>query len=314
MIFIRSKWISSNSKMAKNLPPSPSGLPIIGNLHQLGFTPHESLRTLAHKYGSLMLIHLGSVPVIVASSAEAAKEIMKTHDLIFSNRPKMNIASIVTFDAKIVALSPLNLLSAKRVQSFRHVREDEMNQMLDIIGNSCGSEIDLSKSITSLTNDVVCRVAFGKKYYEDSFKDLMKELFDMFAFFSVGNYVPSLAWVDRLSGLEGKAKKIAKKLDAIFEGIVKQHETRSNESKTSQDIVDILLETQREQARAGTPFHRDTVKALTQEMFVGGTDTTTTAMEWAISEVIKHPRVTKKLQQELDEIAQGRQRITEEDL
>nr|GFC32367.1 cytochrome P450 71A4-like [Tanacetum cinerariifolium] len=106
----------------------------------------------------------------------------------------------------------------------------------------------------------------------------------------------------RLSGLEGKAKKIAKKLDAIFEGIVKQHETRSNEK------------TQREQARAGTPFHRDTVKALTQEMFVGGTDTTTTAMEWAISEVIKHPRVTKKLQQELDEIAQGRQRITEEDL
>nr|GEY09036.1 cytochrome P450 71A4-like [Tanacetum cinerariifolium] len=49
-------------------------------------------------------------------------------------------------------------------------------------------------------------------------------------------------------------------------------------------------------------------------MFVGGTDTTTTAIEWAISEVIKHPRVTKKLQQELDEIAQGRQRITEEDL
>lgn len=69
MIFIRSKWISSYSKMAKNLPPSPFGLPIIGNLHQLGLTPHHSLRTLAHKYGSLMLIHLGSVPVIVASSA-----------------------------------------------------------------------------------------------------------------------------------------------------------------------------------------------------------------------------------------------------
>nr|GEV23607.1 cytochrome P450 [Tanacetum cinerariifolium] len=277
MIFICSKWILSYSNMKKNLPPSPFGLPIIGNLHQLGLTPHQSLRTLAHKYGSLMLIHLGSVPVIVASSAEAAQEIMKTHDLIFSTRPKMNIASIVSFDAKIVAFSPygehwrqsksvylLNLLSTKRVQSFRRVREDETNLMLDVIGNSCGSEIDLSNMIMSLTNDVVCRIALGQKYYEDWFKDLMKELMDVVGVFSVGNYVPSLSWVDRLSGLEGRAYKAAKQLDAFLEGVVKQHETRSNESMRNQDVVDILLETQREQASAGTPFQRDTVKALTQ--------------------------------------------------
>lgn len=49
-------------------------------------------------------------------------------------------------------------------------------------------------------------------------------------------------------------------------------------------------------------------------MFIGGTDTTSTALEWAISEIIKHPRVMKKLQEELKQIAQGRQRITEEDL
>ncbi|GKA02245.1 cytochrome P450 71A4-like protein [Tanacetum coccineum] len=327
LIFIRSKWISSYSNMKKNLPPSPVGLPIIGNLHQIGLAPHQSLRTLAHKYGSLMLMHLGSVPVIVASSAEAAQEIMKTHDLIFSTKPKMNIESIISYDGKSVALAPygehwrqsksiyqLNLLSTKRVQSFRRVREDETNLMLDVIGNSCGSEIDLSNMIMSLTNDVVCRIALGKKYYEDWFKDLMKELMDVVGVFSVGNYVPSLSWVDRLSGLEGRAYKAAKQLDAFLEGVVKQHETRSNESMRNQDVVDILLETQREQASAGTPFQRDTVKALTQEMFVAGTDTTSTAIEWAISEVIKHPRVMKKLQQELDEIAQGRQRITEEDL
>lgn len=49
-------------------------------------------------------------------------------------------------------------------------------------------------------------------------------------------------------------------------------------------------------------------------MFVGGTDTTYTSLEWAISELIKHPRVMKKLQQEVREIAQGRPKITEKDL
>nr|GEW85001.1 cytochrome P450 [Tanacetum cinerariifolium] len=127
MIFIRSKWISSYSNMKKNLPPSPFGLPIIGNLHQIGLTPHQSLRTLAHNYGSLMLIHLGTIPVIVASSAEAAQEIMKTHDLIFTNRLKLNVVNIVSFDGKIVSFSPYgeNWRQSKSVQKmFSHFNTD----------------------------------------------------------------------------------------------------------------------------------------------------------------------------------------------
>ncbi|PWA48854.1 3-beta-hydroxylase [Artemisia annua] len=136
--------------------------------------------------------------------------------------------------------------------------------MIDVIGKSCGSEVDLSNMLVSLTKDVVCRIALGQKYYEDWFKDLMKELMDVLGVFSVGNYVPSLSWIDRLSGLEGRAYKVAKQLDAFLEGVVKQHENKSNESVRNQDVVDILLETQREQANAGTPSHRDTVKALMQ--------------------------------------------------
>lgn len=49
-------------------------------------------------------------------------------------------------------------------------------------------------------------------------------------------------------------------------------------------------------------------------MFVAGTDTTFTVLEWAISELIRHPRVMIKLQQEVREIAKGRSKITEDEL
>ena len=48
-------------------------------------------------------------------------------------------------------------------------------------------------------------------------------------------------------------------------------------------------------------------------MFNGGTDTTSTSIEWALSELVRHPEVMKELQKEITNIAQGRSMITEDD-
>ncbi|KAI3763172.1 hypothetical protein L1987_53623 [Smallanthus sonchifolius] len=50
------------------------------------------------------------------------------------------------------------------------------------------------------------------------------------------------------------------------------------------------------------------------DLFAAGTDTTSTAIKWAISEVIRHSRVMKKLQKELGEKGHGKPMITEDDL
>ena len=49
-------------------------------------------------------------------------------------------------------------------------------------------------------------------------------------------------------------------------------------------------------------------------MFVGGTDTTYTVLEWAMTELLRHPTILKKLQDEVTEIAKGKQDITESEL
>lgn len=49
-------------------------------------------------------------------------------------------------------------------------------------------------------------------------------------------------------------------------------------------------------------------------MFAAGTDTTFTALEWVMSELLRHPRVMKKLQNEVRGIARNKTEITEDDL
>ncbi|KAI5665089.1 hypothetical protein M9H77_24412 [Catharanthus roseus] len=122
------KWFYTSSPKTKILPLSPPKLPIIGNFYQLGSNPHRSLQSLAQKYGLLMLLHFGTKLILVASSADIAKEIMKTHEFNLFE-PKLSIPDRLMFKSKDVAISPygeywrqvrsicvLHLLNNKRVQ------------------------------------------------------------------------------------------------------------------------------------------------------------------------------------------------------
>ncbi|XP_059658926.1 cytochrome P450 736A117-like [Cornus florida] len=339
-IFFLFKWLST-AKTKRNLPPSPPKLPIIGNLHQLGVFPHRSLRSLAQQYGPLILLHFGSKPVLFVSSADAAREIMKTHDLIFSNRPKSSILRRVFYD-KDVAFTPygeywrqvksicvLNLLSNRRVQSFHRVREEETALLIEKIKHAASSSpVDLSEMIVSLTNDVVCRVALGRKYSRISksgrkFKDLLRDIGELMGEFNLGDYILWLAWLNQINGLNARVEKIAKELDEFLEGVIEDHiDSKKKESngggsgdqdKKQQDFVDVLLEIQRENTD-GFLLQRDSIKALILDMFAAGTDTTFTALEWTMTELLKHPKAMNELQHEVRVIARGKLEITEDDV
>lgn len=325
------KWISFQFKTKKSFPPSPRKLPIIGNLHQLGSSPHRSLQALSQKHGPLMLMHFGSVPVLVASSAEAAREIMKTHDQIFASRPKLSIPDIVVYGSnditfsrygeywrQVKSIAVVHLLNNTRVQSYEHVRAKEVAVMIGMIEKDGGSVTDLSELIFWLINNIVCKVALGRTYRGFKLRNLLERFVQVLGVISVGSYVPWLSWIDRLSGLVDKAHGVAKEFDEFLEGVVEEHTNRRKgmdnaPSDEEQDLVDILLDVQRDNT-TGFTVDKDTIKAVILDVFAAGTDTSFATLIWSISELLRHPRVMKKLQEEVTEIAQGKPLILEKDL
>ncbi|PWA40748.1 cytochrome P450 71A2 [Artemisia annua] len=278
-----------------------------------------------------MLIHLGSVPVVVVSSVEGARAVLKTHDLIFSNRPKLSIPAKLTYGAKDIGFAPygeywrqvksitvVHLLSRKRVRSFRSIRERETISMIDMIGKTRGSVVDLSEMIISLTNNIICQVALGRIYGDyKKFKELLVAFQNLLGVMSVGSYIPWLSWVDWLRGLEGRTNKVAKELNEFFDGVIEEHINKNkmvnDGNEKENDLVDILLDIQRDDT-TDFKFERDTIKAVISDVFSGGTDTTFSSIEWALSELIRHPKTMEKLQLEVTKIAQGRPMITEDDM
>jgi len=280
------KWYSNNSATQKNLPPSPPRFPLLGNLHQLGVSPHRSLQDLAHKYGPLMLLYFGKVPVLVVSSADAARKVMKTHDLVFCDRPQRKMFDILLYGSKDVAtcsygeywrqvrsVSVLHLLSNKRVQSYRCVREEETLRMMEYI-KECSSELlplNLTELCSAITNDVVCRLALGKRYREGrgmKFQEVLSEFEELLGTVCIGDYIPWFDWLGKFNGFYSKAEKVAKQLDEFFEEVIEEHISgdRSNghvgvENEEHSDFVDVLLSLQKTNAM-GFPIDRTSIKAL----------------------------------------------------
>ncbi|CAO2840623.1 unnamed protein product [Amaranthus hypochondriacus] len=269
------KILCTSFKNGKNPPPSPPKLPIIGNLHQLGSLPHRSLRSLSQLYGDLMLLHLGSRPTLVVSSPDMAQLIMKTHDKVFSNRPKSHISSRIFYDGKDVAFSSygeywrrirsvcvLQLLCNKKVQSFRTVREQEASFIVEKIKKSCNSLVNLREIIMSYTNDVICRASLGRKYSVDdgegsNFKKLLNDAMKLLGQFSFEDMIPWLGWIDRIMGLKGQVDNIAQGLDDIIGKVVEEYQNKlgyknnilgeiDGKRVNIDNFVEILLQFQKE--------------------------------------------------------------------
>ncbi|KAL3728803.1 hypothetical protein ACJRO7_033392 [Eucalyptus globulus] len=327
-------FLSSAAATNLHLPPSPPKLPIIGNFHQLGYHSHRSLQAMSRRYGPLMMLHFGSAPVLIVSSADCARDIMKTHDRIFSERPRSTLSERLLYHRKDVSLAPygeywrqmksisvLQLLSNKRVHSFRTVREEEISLFMDKIEQL--RWVDLSNMFAALTNDIIYRVALGRKYSDGeqgkNFKGLLRDLMRLLGIFNVGDFIPSLGWINKLTGLDAKVECVARAFDKFLDDVVEEHRRKMEVKSVGgggedrRDFVDGLLEIEKEKT-VGFVLGADSIKAQILDAFAGATDTTYTVLEWAMTELLRHPRAMNILQTEVHKIASGKPNITDEDL
>jgi cytochrome P450 len=258
-------------------PPRPRGLPLIGNLHQLGRLPHASLAALAAKHAApLMLLRLGSVPTLVVSTADAARALFQPNDRALSGRPVQCASTRLSYGLQDITFSapdsPLwraarraclsELLGAPRVRGFRDAREAEAAALIADIADASStarSPVNLSEKLTSTSNRIVMRVAFGD--YGEETTAVLEESQKHFGAFFVSDYVPWLGWVDAHRGLRRGLERYFHELDAFYERLIHDHLSKQAGSK-EEDLVDVLLRLHQDPAHQSTFGNRGAVKGI----------------------------------------------------
>ncbi|KAL8207772.1 hypothetical protein R6Q57_007184 [Mikania cordata] len=266
VIQLRRRW--------RRLPPGPSGLPIIGNLLDVGPKPHESLAKLSKKHGPLMTIRLGSITTVVASTPEAAREILQRNDETCSGRVIPDaVTALAEHDLAVLWISAneewrtirkaLNtyLTHQHKLDTLRDLRQNVVEEVLEFLRESGRKQagVDIGNlafavALNQMSNTCLSQNVTG--YESDDiggFKKAVKTLMEVDGKFNIADIFPVLKPLDP-QNIRRQAKTAYDWLDKVTEGFINERLMR-RESKLPRfgDMLDSLLD-YREENEANFSF------------------------------------------------------------
>ncbi|KAK7271717.1 hypothetical protein RJT34_27842 [Clitoria ternatea] len=330
----------------KEAPRVGGAWPILGHLHLLSGsqTPHRTLGSLADKYGPLFSINLGVKKTLVLSNWKIAKECFTTNDIVVSSRPKLVAIELLAYNQAMMGFAPygpywrelrkiatLEILSKRRVEQSQNFRVSEVQSSIkELYSVWCEKKnehgyvlVELKQWFYQLTFNMVLKMVVGKRYFgletmvdhEKARRCLkaLREFMRLIAVMTVGDVVPCLRWLD-LGGYEKAMRETSKELDKILGGWLEEHKQSKGEMvDRDQDFMDVMVALFDNTTIAG--IDADTViKSTVLAIILGGTDTTSVTLTWAICLLLRNPLVLEKAKAELDtEIGKDRS-IIESDI
>lgn len=321
-------------KSKKNLPPGPTPLPIIGNLHQIiGSQPHKLFTTLAKTYGPIMSLQMGRVTTIVISSPSIAKEVLQKQDPIFSAVRGVPDAmharnhfkySPVWLPANsqwrsIRKLLTTNIFSNSRLEANQHLRFKKVQELVAYCGKNSenGSSIKIGEAVfrtsLNLLSNTIFSVDFADYYSTKAteFKDAVWNIVLTTTKPNLVDFFPILRKIDPQGirrGCTGHFEKVLKIMDGL---ISERLEQRKISGRRSDDVLDEFLNYIEENPEEIDFNH---MKHTILDLFIAGTDTSSSSTEWGMAELLRHPDIMKKAKRELEDVIGKGKVITENDV
>ena len=315
--------IANRFSTSKHLPPGPFPLPIIGNAHKLaGQSPYLTLTAMEKHYGKVFRLYIGSELTIVVGGAEALKEALVTKSAEFAGRPKTNTLDVYSSKAVAIAFvdySPQWRIHRKIVVSslkmytnslLKHgsIINEEVRLLLKRLQSSNGQPHDITTEVQLAITNVICTIVFGSRYELDDpeFLKVIEITNGIFAMFGSGSIVDVFPWLKFFPFKSvQRFKKFCEERDDLFGRIYREH-VKANRVQDPRDLTDTLLKAKKEAEEEDSSvkefFTDENVILTMSELFMGGLETTSSSVCWALLHLIHNPKLQDMLHQELDEV------------
>ncbi|XP_047408521.1 cytochrome P450 2C18-like [Sciurus carolinensis] len=307
------------------LPPGPMPLPILGNILQLDSRNiPQSLTNFSKVYGPVFTLYLGMRPTVVLHGYEAVKEALIDHGEVFSGRGSFPIGDKiskgfgVTFSngnrwrvmRRFSVMTLRNFGMGKR--SIEDRIQEEAHCLVEELRKTKSSPCDPTFLLECAPCNVICSVIFHNRFdYKDQhFLNLLQKINENLKILSspwiqVCNNFPAL--IDYFPGSHRKIFKNDADMKQCYLEKIKEHQ-ESLDINNPRDFIDcFLIKMEEEKGNPQTEFNFEALVNLVNDLFIAGTETTSTTLRYGLLLLLKHPEVTAKVHEEIDRVI-GRHR------
>ncbi|KAE8683213.1 Cytochrome P450 77A2 [Hibiscus syriacus] len=326
----------SRAKRRLSLPPGPPGWPLVGNLFQpfsSGKSFFEYIDHLCGRYGPIFTLRMGARTLIIVSDAKLCHEAFIEKSALFASRPRenptRNIFSCNKFTVNSAVYGPVwrslrrnmvqNMLSSSKLKEFRTLRKHAMDRLIDRLK----AEADANDGVVSVLKNarfavfcILLAMCFGVEMDEETVvktDEVMKSIL-ITLLPRIHDFLPILSpffYKQRRRALQVRKEQIEHMVPLIENRRAALLNPGSDRSAMPFSYLDTLFDLKVE-GRKSPPSNSELV-TLCSEFLNAGTDTTATAIEWGVAQLIENPEIQTKLFDEIQSTV-GDRKVEEADL
>ncbi|XP_017262782.1 cytochrome P450 2J6 [Kryptolebias marmoratus] len=307
-------------------PPGPRAYPIVGNIFTLNPNrTYESLMELAKTYGDVYSLRFGQNKTVVLNGFEAVKEGLATKGDSTIDRPIFPLQDEICGGLGVIfsngniwkqqrrfALSTLKYFGFGK-KSLEPVILEEFTHCAEEIKRYKGKPFNPHLVINYAVSNIICHLVFGHRfdYGDEKFTKLML-LFDKCL------QIEASIWSQLYNSftllmrcLPGPHQNLKQHWNIVKNFIREEMEEHKKkwDPFERRDYIDCYLnEIQMNQGQDDNTFDEENLIMCVLDLFVAGSETTSTTLRWAFLYMAKYPEIQEKVQAEIDSvIGQSRQ-------
>lgn len=307
-------------------PPGPTTLPIVGNMFSVDNSRgHESMTQLVGKYGDVYSLRFCQNWIVVLNGFAVLKEALVTQSDSMVDRPELPLQDSITHGLGVIfssgniwkqqrrfALSTLKYFGFGK-KSLEPVILDEFAHCAKEFRDHKGKPFNPHLITNNAVSNIICSLVFGHRFdYNDKrFLKLMQQ-------FDEALQIEASVWAQLYNSfpllmrcLPGPHQTVKQIWNAVMEFVrVEMNEHKKNwDPSESRDYIDCYLkEIQMSKEQDNNTFDEENLIVCVLDLFVAGSETTSTTLRWAFLYMAKYPEIQEKVQAEIDSvIGQSRQ-------
>ncbi|XP_071805874.1 cytochrome P450 2U1-like [Asterias amurensis] len=310
-------------RLPRHLPPGPPGWLGVSNVLALSKEPASAVFTKwANRHGCVFSVRLIGKLYVVLNDLHSIKKALHGQPDVFSDRNPTKLAKLFGIKGSVSdengdiwkehrrfgvgALRSFGM-GKQRMESSINV---ELMNLLEGFAEQRGKPFDPAHLVENAVSNIICKICLGHRFsYKDpEFAQLLEMVRVQLSYgpTSLLNAFPLLFHTPFYSNLRENNRSI----NEFFSKRIKARRETYDENNI-RDMIDLHFAEVERRKRSGKiddVFDDESLKGMLFDLFVAGTDTTSTALLWFLMYMARHPDTQRKVQAEIDDvIARSRQ-------